>query len=257
MQDGILYDTQLGAKHTVHPCGKHLAVALSAGTTWQRLRSISEEQHITPGQLHDLLGALNTLGALQRTRTFTQLLRARGTEAHHLLYGIRYAPLTWRSTASAHTLATAVCRATWPLGAITIGVCCLAIGSGLATGGTVVSLASLGLSLSWLSLFVHEIAHVQLIKLRIQSPIILQRGLRIGIVHAPLGRPLEVTTALTGPACGIACCWLASLPYTLTGHRATAWLCIGVGLFHLGSLLPSYGDGATLITAITKRADHA
>jgi len=253
VQKNGLADIPMGAVHQVRTPGRALLLALGNTTTYAHVADLAGRQGISDGQLCELLGFLNTIGALERRRTPAGHCRAAGMQCIHLLLGTRYVPMTWRRVPTWPTLVLGTLRATWPVTVATTAVCVLAVGGGLLSLRTGLSIGSGGIGAFIGSLFVHEVMHVVVARRSNTEPHILQLGMRLGIIHQSLQPKAEALSALAGPSAGCIVCIVAAAICSLADLDPVAIVLAAVACFHVGSLLPWYGDGASLYKALRRR----
>ena len=111
-----------------------------------------------------------------------------------------------------------------------------------------------GLAAFLTSIVMHEYAHVAVLKRYAVPANILQIGVRLGIIHKKPARRVEVLSSLAGPVAGLVVCGLMTrLLAILPGKPLFVIIGCTVGLFHAASLLPFYGDGASLFSALRER----
>ncbi|MEK7153602.1 MAG: hypothetical protein AAB834_06635, partial [Patescibacteria group bacterium] len=132
-------------------------------------------------------------------------------------------------------------------------VCLLFIGAGFAPALVVIRTALFGMLLFVCSLYIHEITHIIIIRSQCAEPMILQAGLRFGLIHRTLLPRTEIASSLAGPGLGGLCCiGVSSLVFA--SHLELLALCgLVIASFHILGLLPWYGDGASLQKALQKR----
>ncbi|MEK7152562.1 MAG: hypothetical protein AAB834_01320, partial [Patescibacteria group bacterium] len=104
LQGNTLYDTALGARHELQGAGGYIVRMLQNGISVESLREIAQSHTITDGQLHELLGFLNTVGSLRRRRRMSKQPRALCSQAAQLCLAINYTPLFWRRSVTARYL---------------------------------------------------------------------------------------------------------------------------------------------------------
>lgn len=247
-----LYDRAIGASHKLTTVGTRLIYRISKGTLYRELEQEAKQNNVSSAQLQELLGFLNYTGSLKRSRAHRVLSKSFSIQSLHLLMGIRYSSVTWRRDVFVLTICLGVLRATLPVLYAALCVILLASVSGFmpkdriaeAMGILIVFVASIGS---------HEYVHAQVARLAGHKVRILQRGMHLGVVHAKLGRRNEIQSSFSGPLVGTVICLLvASAAYMY--HLMLLGIGSGViALLHLLSLLPWYGDGASLFKAIQKK----
>lgn len=250
IKGGMLYDIPIGARHSLQGEGEHIMRSIAQCTHLTDIYVVAERYNIPRRDIHELLGLLNLLGALRRIRSTRQQVHAWAIQTAHLLLGVWYTPVTWRKVVTKRSLLAAIMRATAPVSIAASVVCGFIALCGLFPAVQTIGAGFLAYSLFIASLFLHESAHIYYIHAFHTTPVILQRGMRLGIVHPALPRHAELQAALAGPAWGLGTCLIiAGLCLCLHLHTA-AIACGIVGTFHITSLLPWYSDGATLRKAL-------
>jgi hypothetical protein len=126
--------------------------------------------------------------------------------------------------------------------------------TGLAEGLPILYLGIVLLFVS--SVVLHELAHILVLRRHAPGLALVQQGLRLGIIHPALPAQAEWQSACAGPLVGLGSCAVVAGVLGLAGQQGAAILIGLVGLFHLGSFLPSYGDGLSIRRALQRR-NHA
>jgi hypothetical protein len=159
LQGKILRDVPVGAAHRIQPPGDIILSALQYGITFRSLHGLAEEMGITQTQLIDVLGFLNSAGALRRRRT----MRGHVIAIHHGLVhaptGIIQPALTWRYRFSRRSLAIATLRASWPVIASATAVCIIAVAGSVIDVRSGLFMITYGVPLFVVSIYLHELAH--------------------------------------------------------------------------------------------------
>jgi hypothetical protein len=245
-----LHDIPLGIRHKLHGPAASLLHAMQSSITFSELLKKATASGVTRQALTELVGFLNTIGALELRRNANAHIRAAFAEIHTFVQtGVRYPRLTERHAFSARTLALSIIRTCkWVLVACTtVGLFFTwAIGTPIAivTGLILYSLLTL-----LCSTFVHEYAHYVVLAHDAMPVIIIRRGMRLGLIHQirTLSSRTEMHSAIAGPVAGT-CFGLLSLSLVLT--FSLFWLAIAsavIVVIHLAGLLPWYGDGQTIM----------
>lgn len=139
-----------------------------------------------------------------------------------------------------------------PVTAASVIVSTCAVAGGVVQLRSGIGVCAFGLTVFLLSTLVHELAHLYIIKRDGKRAAVLQRGMRLAILHPSLSKEVEMSSALLGPAAGIATGMIGGL-YGLVYSPLLGLLGLAIGLFHLVGLLPWYGDGASLHRAMHTR----
>jgi hypothetical protein len=249
-----LNDIVLNAKHRLHPPAEILVTTLARGTSYRTLCYISEELHTSSLQLHELLGFLNSIGALRRVRRKAMWGTAVQLQLQYMLLGVTYAPPCWRRKATVTHLLQASLHATTPV-ILAIGVvAALSWSAGVASTQQILMISGSGVGVFIASIVAHELGHVIILRHFGYIADILQMGMRLGVVHCRAPLQVEILSSLSGPFAGIALCMIAGFAGWLTHTPSISIITVVVGTLHLLSLLPFYGDGASVIRALRKRS---
>lgn len=252
LRGGALYDAPIAVRHPIQQPGPQLIACLKKGVTFQELERVSQLLGATTIQLNELLSFLNTIGALHRKRTFSGKLQAFRLLIIHAVFGLRAKPLTWRRPAGMSTVFTGVLRAIWPIVVAFAALSGVVILADLLPTGVCLIIGIFSLGSFVFSLWVHEMAHIAVIRHYRIQPQVLQHGLHLGIIHCTLPPKGEVISSLMGPLSGMGAC--TALTTLLSIQSSNYWLPgTIVASFHLFSLLPWYGDGASLYKALRTR----
>lgn len=186
-----------------------------------------------------LLLSLDDIAGLTTRRPILRRLRFVSTIKYFVATGILPARSASRYTASWHGLVKMILRASLPIITSTAMVAVLAYGANISMIGFMQTQTYFLLSLL-VSTALHEAVHWRVAG----QGVFVRRGLRIGLLHAPLHPRQELTSALGGPLVGV----LVSLFYwtalamqgtSIFGHLSL----LLVAVFHMCSWLPWYGDG--------------
>jgi hypothetical protein len=246
MRGATLYDAPLRASHALSAGGMMVVHRLGIGVRYASLLRKCERRTISREQLCMLLGTLNTCGLLVRKRTWRGRVTALRIILRDSLFGIRYAPLTKRRSASVASLVRCTLHATSSVGIASCVSIALVLGTGAFTPRLIIEVGSVAYLMLVASLVAHEAAHVYLLRRHATESVSIHSGMRLGLLHPAQPAIVEKRVALAGPASGIASCLAIAGPLSFVGHSATALACLVVASFHLGSLLPWYADGAAL-----------
>jgi hypothetical protein len=192
----------------------------------------------------DIIFFLNDVGALEIRRGISDRSFIIIKQLKRLISGILPTQRSRRREPSFINICIAVLIAMQPLIIATVILAIISYGINLefilivmATTGFLVFIA--------ISTVIHEWTHSLIIARNNTAQILIQRGLRIGILYRELPLKIELWSALLGPVsgalisiiCGLFCGWML--------NRYLLFMLLGtlVGGMQLISLLPAYGDG--------------
>jgi len=223
---------------------------LQTWPTFGQLKLAIKESGVANQELIETLGFLNKIGALLVKRSKNSSLRALIIYIRDIIFGVRHATLTWRRPFNILFLAVGVARASWlVLLLVPLSLMLFAV-SGLATFTRILELGLVFDVLFVTSMTLHELAHGIIIRRTTNRVVVMQAGMRIGLVHIALPQKIEVVSALAGPLAGFMLAGLVGVLFSLESEVVMAIVAFMVAITHIASFLPGYGDGDTLLAAL-------
>ena len=163
----------------------------------------------------------------------------------------------WRRPARALPLFFGTLRAAWPTLAVGALVTIMLASANFISPASAAEVSLFCASIFIVSVYLHELGHLIVIRASSVQAVLVQRGMRLGILHPPLPSRREFIAALTGPIMGLAFCAILGLVLWELSITGFAIVALVVGGFHILSLLPGYGDGVSLFRAIAKMKESA
>jgi hypothetical protein len=253
LQGDQLQDPTLNASHKLSRSGASLLGTLQRGSTYGELRTAARLHRISSQDFHAFLGFLNRIGGLQRKRTAGLHLQAFQMTVQHLVLGIHYPPLCRRVAPSLLFLTLTTLRATMPV-ILAVGIVAILWWiAGLSSVWASFDLFGGSFLVFVMSIVLHEAMHAKVLRWNGLSPHVLQLGMHIGIVHRQSVTRVEIVSAIAGPLAGMAVCTIVASVALLSQAAALSISSLIIAVLHLGSLLPYYGDGASLTKALRER----
>lgn len=245
-----LADKPLGAQHAIHANGTKVLRALSEGLRYDQLQAIASRSHLDGSDVSQIMGFLNTAGAIQYRQSAYGRLAAMYQQLMARFIGVSYALKVRRQPPSLRGLLGATLHASSPVifistlvaGAVTLG--------GLHNIVDTTLVLSYGQILFIASLLAHEYGHWAELRRHHQPFVLTSTLLRLGIVHKKLTPPQEIAVAIRGPIYGCAIACIGILGMIMYGKPILALLSCVVCCVHLGSLLPWYGDGKAIYKSL-------
>ncbi|MDQ5886448.1 MAG: hypothetical protein QG628_845 [Patescibacteria group bacterium] len=209
---------------------------------------------ITSDQISEMITFLNAIGALEIRRSFYSGIRFVCEKFSYRLFGVRLVTLTRRRPSDISGLNNSVLAAMAPLIALVFCTSLLEYGAGFSKQvfiyGNIFFVVCL-----WLSTLAHEQVHIKMSKNGEFQPTVLQKGLRVGILHPPLSESRQLVSALGGPLTGFMVAFLMAMVVVIVINSkliVPSIFATLVAIFHLFSWLPNYGDGKTLVKSIRR-----
>ncbi len=249
IENNYLIDSANNAKHELSSKAQFAVINLINKVSvdkWLETVKLSDEEKV------ELLTFLNNIGALDIERSIIQTKRIFTYKLKLILFGIRPSSNTIRLKAGFYNLILLILRSMTSLILGIIFTSVILYGAGLSAGflGLIISTFIL---LVFVSTVIHEGAHVLIARLHKSNPYLLQKGLRIGVLHGNIGNRLEFYSAILSPLAGlVSSVVIGYLTYFVIGNVNIIYLSYLVGSFHLFSLLPTYGDGKTILNLLRK-----
>lgn len=250
IEGNILYDQANGARHIIRSSARTLLGDIRRGSSVTVLADHASLQGVTTRRLTEMILFLDSIGGLEVLRSRNASIRHAVMRTGYKLKGISLRTQGRRFPASLAGLVHAVGNTTQPILNMLIIVAVLSFGANMQPEfyllGNVTFLIAL-----YLSTITHEYAHIMFARKSGVAPVILQRGLRIGVIHTRQSGELELVSSVVGPLSGAFSAMVIALLVSLvpTGQTAAA-LALLVAIFHLISWLPSYGDGREILKQI-------
>ena len=208
---------------------------------------------LTPNQLADILIFLNDIGGLRVSRKLRAAVRVAVLRIGYQMRGVSLRAVGHRFPGTFSGVVRAVSQS------IVSIVCMLSIVGFFSYGANLspnfyIMANIIFLFALFVSTIAHEYVHVLLVRSRVSTPIVLRRGLRIGVIHVHSSKRSEIVSALLGPLAGVVSASAISIIVYVLPVPHPAWqLALLVAVFHVFSWLPSYGDGRALQHTLMRR----
>lgn len=246
IEGAVLVDEVTSARHKLRQPAPTLLPSLQSGVTLQKWFDECRLYDVSRLRAVRMLLSLNDIAGLRRHRKlrYTIPIFLKWIDVYR--FGMVPVRLAGRYPGTGSGLVVACMMAVTPLA----GIATLFWLAGIAFG--IFPLVSMALLVVWLStVFVstllHEWAHWR-IALRQSAVCFVRRGLRIGVLHAPLSKKLEQRSALLGPFVGMCTVLLVSgVMHVLSAPHDYIGGVLAISVLHVSSWLPFYGDGKTLL----------
>jgi len=248
--DGSLADRAVGARHRLHPLAAQAIreIYTEGGCDASSWYVSARGYGISAAQFVELVGFLYDIGGIRVRRRLPATARISRYRLRSLAQGMtpewlpRRFPATWLGVCGAATrfMGTLV---------VCAGLLCLLVVILQGQSPRLISYVLLFLATMWVGIVAHEATHVLIIRKYGGSAVMLQRGLRLGVLHRPLSRKQELCSALLGPIAGVV---VAALLSVIEHSRLLLFINAAVAVLQLLALLPGYGDGNILWKAIFK-----
>lgn len=239
-----LVDEWLSVSHDLSRQGLQMLSYLKDPIEHATWKSFGNELAVDRQQLTQLISLLNQIGGLIIRRTlrisnFLELLR-------WVAVGQIFSPIghRWKAHARAITQATILACRSLLVAWLILGV--IIYGSGIVDVSSFVGYSLVAGLYIFLSTVAHELAHWITLRGHAEC-VVFQQGWRLGIIHQRVSYKTNVRSSLSGPAAGVVVTMLLTFA-TAQFILPIIALVIGglVGLAHISSLLPSFGDGWSL-----------
>lgn len=248
-----LIDSTVGVSHRLRPKAFQLVRALVDGSVFGDWRKLAVTQGAADAELAQLISGLNHIGGLQIKRTFRGWKQWFRCLVRTIWFGQLPRPQTVTTIASPTNIAVQTFLAMKWLFILAPTMITLLCGIGYDLG-TAIFLVVCGLFCLWVSTLVHEIVHWIILGRQRKEAVFMRRGLRLGMLHKEQSVPRELTSAIAGPLSGVCISLMISLVVLRIGGQSELWFMgLSCALFHALSLLPAYGDGATINKVVRRK----
>jgi len=240
----FLVDTITGAQHTLHHKAVKSISLLEQPIPFELWRQYNRRLKVNEDNLTEIILFLNSIGGLVINRSKTSHTRITYRKIKWFTKGQMSLTLARRWPANLISIILVIVSTMRPLMLAVFLIAILAYGANVAIDYVVLSSISF-LLIIWTSTVIHEQTHNYILSKFTNRKILLQRGLRLGILHKQLSTKVELASALLGPIAGVLASLSLGIILEIFLPRPTLFISIGtlVALFHLVSLLPTYGDG--------------
>lgn len=245
IENNHLSDNATGSKHILHPKATTALQLLEKPISAIDWTTATKEIGLLPSELTQLFWFLNDIGGWEINRDYSNTLKKWWKRASMQLLGLRTQTYARRKKASLRNIAIMVIRSCLPIAFLSIVMLGLLYGANFPLNNFATMLVSFFVILIT-STILHEYAHLVLSN-NYKSAVILQRGLRLGILHSHQDKQREIASSLFGPIVGILTAIFIGLILSVVGEAEYIFKigCL-VAVFQLTSWLPIYGDGQTI-----------
>lgn len=246
LEKNYLIDTIVGARHMLHHKAVHVIYILDMPIPFKLWIQYARQQHVSESELLEVLLFLNSIGGLEINRSKIGSINNHLTQLKRLIMGLPRITRARRLSLDFLSTNRAVLLAMQPLFLASMATISLAFAVSMNIASTVYAML-IFLATLWISTVVHEQAHRYIITKYTQRKIIIQKGMRLGILHPTMPYRAEFTSALSGPLLGalaaILFCGALSLIF---GNKELINAGLLIACFQFVSLLPFYGDGRAI-----------
>ncbi|MGZ6005140.1 MAG: hypothetical protein ACXWLH_03230 [Candidatus Saccharimonadales bacterium] len=244
LKQDYLVDLIVGAKHKLQPKAIQPLDLLEQPIPLDLWCRFARSHKLTDYEIIELLLFLNDIGGIDISRSPAGHIIILQKRLKRLLTGQLPTSRVRRWTMNLANTNRAVLLAMRSLATASLITVLLAFGAGFNIALATLTCLSF-LAAIWFSTVLHEQVHDLVISRQTNQRILMQKNLRLGLLHRRLPQNIELTSAVLGPLAGamssiVLCFGLAEI----IGQKNFLY---GIGalvaVFQLVSLLPMYGDG--------------
>lgn len=253
VQNNMLIDNANGARHLLHPKASSVVAVLQSPIRYSEWCLVIRKYALKDNELFEIISFLDSIGGLRVERSKVVAFGILIRRCAFRIRGIKLPNPAHRFSSTPKSLLTALFLASFPLLLIVLALCALSLGLPeykTVIGGNVITLFTV-----LFSTYIHEFVHIAIANS--SSAVVLQRGLRLGVLHAELSRSRELLSAILGPLAGILAAGLIGQFFALLNMDNMQWFAYIVMLFHVVSWLPTYGDGMAVLKNVRRQIDAA
>lgn len=245
-----LVDLSNGARHMLIRISEGAIKSLKSPIIARSWIAEMQNSEITTDQISEIICFLNSIGAIEIRRSYISGIRFECERLKFRLFGVRLITIARRRPSNFRGLNKSIFNALAPVIALIFVTGLLEFGAGFGIDIFLYG-NSIFITCLWCSTFVHEYIHILFSKDKGYRPIVLQRGLRIGILHRTLSIARGTASALSGPLVGfLVAVAIAVVTLLISSQLLLAVFAMSVAFFHLLSWLPNYGDGQAILKSI-------
>lgn len=242
----LLIDSATGARHLVRRPARRVLSFLQFEILVSDWLTIATSNGLSTSEALHMLNFLDSIAGLQVKRTMVQEIRIFMGRCKLQLFGVKVARNAHRSSISFINISLATLRGSMPLVAAILGTSLLMYGINVSIVAYL-KLQTMFIFTLISGTVVHELTHWFVIGCPRSSGAVVQRGLRIGIIHRSQPASRELLSAFAGPMAGLSWSLLIALILSIIFHnQLLANISDFTGLLHCLSWLPGYGDGKIL-----------
>lgn len=250
-----LLDAALGIHHGISEQALPLLQLLQNDTSISELTLMAKRQHVSEKEMFEFLLFLNLCGAIQRKRSKEQIFGAWRLQMYGRIQGQSYQPMTHRFRVNTKNIVIAAIHASSSLVVATVVTDVMLWATRALHFIALFKFSCLSLIIFICSIVIHEYAHFAVISTYGHPAIIMQRGMRLGILHTNLSYGVEVLSAICGPLAGVIFCTGIAFMAQYAHFYALTIAAVLIAIIHGLGLLPWYGDGASLRKAYKHHAE--
>ncbi len=237
-----LFDRVTGARHNLHDLAAMAVAGLAGGVRVHVWLDIMQHDGLSKKQVSELIFFLNDIAAFNVRRSLAARRRLLAFRIRGSLQGAGLPVLGRRFSADIRGLTQAILASMGLLSGLIVLVAGLFYAADFA-GLEVISHAILFWSTILVSTILHE--HLHAVLIQPDPAVVVQRGLRLGLLHGDMPPGVELFSAFAGPLLGaVSAVIMPGLVSVISELRYGLFLGCATAFFHLCSLLPVYGDGA-------------
>jgi hypothetical protein len=236
VEGSMVFDSAFKARHIFTEQAATLLSAIAHGANRQHLDRLAKEQAISVSQVRELLGFLNYIGALRRTRHAPYTAVAVRTRSSRL--NKRFAASLWGVIGG-------TCQAIRLVWIALAGMLGILLWQNIVSPSTVWVIIACVVTFVG-SLIAHEMAHLIALRMLHQPAVLVQGRLYLSIVRRKLARNQELIIAYVGPLAGMCLAALVTILFTSAAMAPAAGCCLAICGLHFLSLTPLSGDGKNI-----------
>lgn len=249
---GRLIDVSNTAQHQLHPKAEKVLSYIQTEHKVEYFIDAMDLFGMTASQISEIILFINSIGGFEVSRSIIPDVQLAVKRCVHRLCGFRLQTISRRSSANIWGLSKLLSRAILPVIFLVTATGLIEFGANLSVEVYLVA-NIIFVTCLWVSTLVHELIHIKFARLFTNRVTVLQRGLRIGILHLQTPRRNELLSAFAGPISGMFVAVLVAYGcYSFDQLVAMVYM-VAIALFHLLSWLPAYGDGKTIKTLLDRR----
>lgn len=250
IKNDTLIDNTCGIKHLLNPVAASSVKFLLTKPMYEEWVSFMFRQGLKTSNIYEILEFLNNIGGLVVNRKIKSKLVRFIDSIKAVTIGAAIQSISERRSSNILGVIIASYKVSLPVLIISSMVALLFLASGLNDINAWFFLPAF-LATVFISLVVHEYAHIYMLNTMDVRSLILTKGLRLGVVHKKLSQSKEMKVAIIGPIAGALSSLVVALAWSYVFQNKSLIL-IGliVSAFHFTSWLPLYGDGKTLFNKL-------
>lgn len=247
IEDCLLVDRSNDAKHRVSSVAQVAILHINRQVKVADWMNEMSKLGISSRQQSEIITFLNAIGGMQVRRSVGSILRISILRLLCRLKGLTIQNSAKRKPGNVVGVSYVVLHAMTPVLLAVLFTGVVQYGANMSREMYLYNNLTFVATL-WLSTCIHEFMHILIASKETRNVDVIQKSIRIGVLHKQLSNRNDIASAVIGPLSGlVSSFFMAGILFYIFNLHVPAVVASAVGLFHTISWLPIYGDGQTIL----------